>query len=349
MSERFTRRGLNWVRYGSPSKLIMPKEKIIYREDFTNATSLDTSRWGISSEPYGAGNIEDHWYQPQNVVVSGGTLKLIAKKETVTGSAALAPAMSYVSPDGVNRAAPRTGLPAGSRPFSSGLIGSRDASTPRYYPLFSKFEIKAKIPHGQGLLPAFWLRRNGGASFAEVDIMEYFFNYRPGQTKSSLHFPNSLGTNVTQQRVTFETPKPGSSDWHTWSCEIRPTGENPNPLLDPITFTFKLDGVQSGFYRMTDPLALRDLHMIDRTTGQPPATGDREVWDVCLNLAVGGRWAGSVDQQLGYLPIVDRCSRTQALPDSGPNSCDLTDLFFAQLPAVFEIDHVSITDLGYTS
>lgn len=347
MTRRYIRRGFNWERYGEAKRLISPTPTLLFQENFDGST-INKNRWGVSSEPYGAGNVEDHWYLPANVVVSGGTLKLIAKKETVTGTAAAAPAMSYVSADGINRASPRTGLPAGSRPFSSGLIGSRDADVPRFYPLFSKFEIRARIPHGQGLLPAFWLRRNGGASFAEVDIMEYFFNYRPGQTKSSLHFPNSIGTNATQQRVDFEPPRPGISNWHTWSCEIRPSGENLNVLKDPVNFTFKLDGVQSGFYRLTDETAIRDLHMIDRTTGKPPASGDREVWDMCLNLAVGGKWVGSVDQQLGYLPIVDRCSRTQALPPSGANSCDLTDLFFAQMPATFEIDYVTVHDLGYT-
>lgn len=346
MSQRFVRKGPVWRAYAHDSMLITPTPKLILDEQFTG-TSINESRWAINEETYGAGNIEDHWYQRANVVVSNGTCKLIAKKETVTGSAAAAPAMSYASSDGVNRAKPRTGLPAGSRPFSSGLLSSRDASTPRYYPLFSMFEIRAKIPHGQGLLPAFWLRRNGGASWAEVDIMEYFFSYRPGQTKASLHFPNTLGTNATQQRKQFEDPKPGSSDWHTWACRIRPSGEKSDPLKDPIIFEFLLDGAMFGNYRLTNEQTIRDLHMVDRTTGKIPAAGDAEVWDVCINLAVGGRWVGAPDQQLGYLPIPDRCSRTQQLPPDGPLSCDLTDLFFAQFPATFEIDHVKIYDLGY--
>lgn len=348
MTDRYIRRGFNWERYGNPSRAIIPKESLLYRDDFLGS-QVDRSRWGVSSETYGAGNVEDQWYQPGNVVVSGGTMKIISRKEQINGTAAAAPAMSYAAPDGVNRAAPRTGLQAGSRPFSSGLISSRDASTPRYYPLFSRFELRARIPHGQGLLPAFWLRRKGGASWAEVDIMEYFFNYRPGETKFSIHMPNSLGTNVTQQRKAFDLPQPGQSGWHTWSVEIRPAAENPDPLKDPIIFTAFLDGIQSGQYRLTDQQALRDIHMIDRVTGQAPPEGDREVWDVCINQAVGGRWVGAIDQQLGYLPIVDRCSRSQALPPSGAASCDLTDLFFAQLPAVFEVDYVSISDLGYTA
>lgn len=158
-----------------------------------------------------AGNLESQWYRPENIVVSNGTAKITAKAETFSGPEHQAPAMSFASSDGVNRARPRTGHPAGSRPFTSGMMSTRDASPKRFFPLFSRFEIRARLPHGQGLLPAFWLRRkDGGASWGEVDIMEYFFNYRPGLSKFSLHFPNIIGVNATQQSKAFETPVAGT-------------------------------------------------------------------------------------------------------------------------------------------
>ncbi|NKG21118.1 glycoside hydrolase family 16 protein [Paeniglutamicibacter terrestris] len=308
---------------------------------------LDPNRWYIDDTTYGSGNVEEHWYDPDNVVISGGTMKLIAKHETKTGSSGAAPAMSFVSADGVNHASPRTGLPAGSRAYTSGLIDTRNAGIPTYFPLFSKFEMRATIPHGQGLLPAFWLRRKGGASWAEVDIMEYFFNYRPGETKTSLHFPNSIGTNASQQRKFFETPTSGSSGFHTWSMEIRPALENANPLKDPVIFMAKLDGVQSSYYKLTNEQTIRDLHMIDRTTGVAPAAGKSQVWDLAINLAVGGKWVGCPDQQLGFLPIPNRCSRSQALPSGDATTCDMTGLYFANFPATMEVDYVKVWDLGY--
>lgn len=336
---------MHWYQYGGPPQEIIPTPNLIFDENFT--APLDPNRWHIDDSTYGTGNIEEHWYDPANVEISDGTMKIWAKKETKTGPANQAPALSFASADGVNRAAPRTGLPAGSRPFTSGLIDTRNAATPTYFPLFSKFEIRARLPHGQGFLPAFWLRRNGGASWAEVDIMEYFFSYRPGESKTSLHFPNSLGNNVTQQRKKFETAAPGTSGWHTWNISIRPALENSNILRDPVLFIAELDGVQSAYYKLTNEQAIRDLHMIDRVTGKPPATGDSKVWDMCINLAVGGRWVGSPDQQLGYLPIPDRCSRTQKVPESGATSCDLTDLFLPTFPALMEVDYVRVYDLGY--
>lgn len=347
MSERLIRRGLNWEQFGAAPRLTRPQPTILFQDTF-DGFNLDPSRWGTSSEPYGSGNLEEHWYAPGNVAVTGGALRVTARQELMTGPAAVAPAVSFASADGVNRAAPRQGLNAGQRPFSSGLVDSRNAGTPRYYPLFSQFEIRAKVPHGQGVLPAFWIRRNGGASYAEVDIMEYFFSNRPGETRFSVHFPNSVGSNVAQHSKFFETPKVGLSDWHTWGVAIRPTGQHRDPLKDPITFTAYLDGVAYAEYTLTDELAIRDCHMVNRSTGRQPATGNRETWDICLNLAVGGRWVGAVDQQLGYLPTPNVCSRSQELPAGDAATCDRTGLFFAQLPATFEVDSLTVYDLGYT-
>ncbi len=336
------------VRLDASLSARLRTETLYWADEFDSPITAD--RWGVQTLPFSAGNTESQWYRPENVTVSNGAVKITAKAQTYTGSTAQAPAMSFVSSDGINRAAPRTGHPAGSRPFTSGMFSTRDASPKRFFPLFSRFEIRARLPHGQGLLPAFWLRRkDGGASWGEVDIMEYFFNYRPGQTKFSLHFPNTIGVNATQQSRDFEAPVAGTGGFHTWDVVIRPAGEKQNPLEDPIEFTAHLDGQQSGYYKLTDVQTIRDLHMIDRATGAKiDASNPRLSWDVCVNMAVGGKWVGQPDQQLGYLPIVDRCSRTQAAPPGGNGAnCSKSDLFFATLPAVFEVDYVRVYDLGY--
>ncbi|RKH56924.1 glycoside hydrolase family 16 protein [Corallococcus llansteffanensis] len=300
----------------------------LWQDEF-DGTALN-AWWYKMPNPYGVGNSESQWYRPENLEVSAGTLKIHSRREDFVGSTTQAPALSFVSPDGVNRATPRTGLPAGKRYFTSGMINTREGSPATFFPLYGKYEIRARLPHGQGLLPAFWLRRKGGASYGEVDIMEYFFNYRPGRGKFSLHFPNTLGVNTTQQLVTFESPVQGTGGWHTWSMEITPAGD---PLTGPIDFKAFLDGVQYGSYRLTDAATIAMLH-------EP---GADSTWDVCLNTAVGGKWVGEPDQQLGYLPMVHRCSRTQAAP--GASGCDTTGLFFTPLPAVFEIDYVRVYKL----
>lgn len=350
MIELFYRDGWNWVNYAGETRPIIPKETLYWEDTFPGA-ALDETTWYKMPLVFSAGNSEDQWYMPGNVEVSGGTLKIWSKIENVVGQGS-APYMSYQSNDGINRAHPRTHLPAGSRPFSSGMINTRNAPEPLWFPLFSRFEMRGRLPHGQGLLPAFWLRRkDGGAPFAEVDIMEYFGNYRPGRTKNSLHFPNSIGVNAMQVYADFEPARPGTGDWHVWDVEIRPALENPDPLKDPIIFEFHLDGRLTGYFKVTDETCIRDMHMIDRDTGQKtdPARPNL-AWDICINTAVGGKWVGQVDQQLGYLPIMNRCSRNQRVPPGGDDwgaSCDLTDLFFAEMPALFEVDYVRVYDLGY--
>ncbi len=316
--------------------------KVLFMEDFSGP--IDENRWGIMKLPYSAGNKESQWYRAENLTVSGGTLKITARNETVTGSPSQAPEMSFISNDGIMRAAPQEVLPAGIRYWTSGLMNTRDAKKPTFFPLFAKFEIKAKLPHGQGLLPAFWLRRKGGASWGEIDVMEYFGNYKPGYSKFSMHFPNTIGVNATQQTTFFETPVTGTGDWHTWSVVIRPTNEHADPLQDPIAFVAYLDGEQYAYYKLTDIQAIRDLHMIDRTTGQKidPGKPD-EVWDICVNMAVGGQWVGQPDQQLGYLPIVNRCSKNQKIPTS--EGCNIEGLFFAEFPATFEVDYIKVESL----
>lgn len=322
-----------------------PDNKVVFFEDFSGA--LNEDRWGIMTLPYSAGNKESQWYRAENLVVSDGTLKIIAKKETTTGPAYQAPLMSLISNDGVMRASPMQEFPDGVRYWTSGLMNTRDAKKPTYFPLFGKFEIKAKVPHGQGLLPAFWLRRKGGASWGEVDIMEYFGNHKPGYSRFSLHFPNTIGINATQQSTFFEAPVPGTGGWHTWAVEIRPAKEQTDSLKDPIEFIAYLDGNQYGYYKLTDVQSIRDLHMISRETGQVMYPNSaNETWDICVNMAVGGQWVGQPDQQLGFLPIPNRCSKDQkAPPQNNPLACNTEDLFFAAFPATFEVDYIIVRPL----
>lgn len=328
-------------RSGTDTDNSKPKEDTLF-EDFSGP--INEGKWGIMSLPYSAGNKESQWYRPQNLIVSEGTLKIIARRDTVTGPAYQAPAMSFVSNDGMMRAAPVEGLPAGTRYWTSGLINTRDAGTPRYFPLFGHYEIKARVPHGQGLLPAFWLRRREGASWGEVDIMEYFGGARPGYSKFSLHFPNTIGKNTTQQSTFFETPVPGTGGWHTWAVEIRPAKEQADSLKDPIEFIAYLDGKQYGYYKLTDAQSIRDLHMISRETGLPMYPNSaNETWDICVNMAVGGQWVGQPDQQLGYLPMPNRCSKDQKVPpQNDPSACNVEGLFFAVFPAIFEVDYIKV-------
>src|SRR3546814_10043578 len=98
----------------------------------------------------------------------------------------------------------------------------------------------AKVPHAQGMWPAFWLRHRNGAGVAEVDIMEYFHSQVPGRTTGTLHLDGRH--NISKRSIPFEAPT-ATPGWHTWAVEIEPVAAG-------VQFTFLLDG--TPYHSSTD-------------------------------------------------------------------------------------------------
>jgi len=261
--------------------------KIAFCDDFSG-TSLDTTVWQPYNNNYGSGNNELECNTPNNVSVSSGSLKITAKRESLTCPG------------------------AGAYNFTSGFLGTRE--TGHYFPKYGYYEIRAKLPHGQGLWPAFWLRHKNGASTAEVDIMEYFHSQVPGKTTSTLHLDGV--SNVSKKTVFFETPT-ATPAWHTWGVDIEPSGSD-------VSFSFYLDGVQ--FHSYTDT-----QHLWANTT-------DTNLFDIAVNLAVGGNWVGRPDDALGYLYNLNTCAQG----GTPPNACISTGILRAAFPATYEVDYVHV-------
>lgn len=268
-----------------------PAWKLVGGDEF-NDTTVDATRWKRYHNTYGDGNKELACLTPGNVVEGGGSVRITAKKAVTT-------------------------CPSGSvRQYTSGFIGSRDVG--RYYPRFGRFEIRAKVPHAQGLWPAFWLRHRNGASTAEVDILEYFHSQHPGKGYATLHLDGR--TNLSKNSVAFESSR-SRSEWHTWAVEIAP---------DPagIRFQFFMDGTRFHSYVDTQ-------HRW--SSADPTAT-----WDIALNLAVGGSWVGGPDDTLGYLRDLNRCSISGTAPTgcttTGINRVDWND----PADSTYEIDYVRV-------
>lgn len=270
-----------------------PGWTVIGGDEF-DGTTVDASKWKAYHNTYGDGNHELACLTPGNVTEGGGTLKIQARKQTLT-------------------------CPGGKvRNYSSGFLGSREVG--KYYPRNARFEVRAKLPHAQGMWPAFWLRHRSGASVAEVDVLEYFHSLHPGKSTGTLHLDGRK--NLSQKHVAFEAANlaPG---FHTWATEI-------SDVATGVQFDFFLDGVKYHSYT--------DAQHAWSSAADPSGT-----WDMALNLAVGGSWTGEPDGTLGYFPDLGRCS----LGGTAPGACTTTGIqridWDDPADSTYEVDWVRVS------
>lgn len=232
--------------------------------DEFSGSSLDTSKWMAYDPSNGRaryGNADPnilHCLTKNNVAVSGGYATLKSRKESKTCGSVT------------------TG-------YTSAFLGSGDAG--RYYPLYGRLEIRARIPHGQGIWPAFWLRHVNGASAAEIDVVEVFHHSDPGSVTQTVHFPSSIGTNVAKKGPWFESAVKGTGGWHTFAVDIVQVYPGRD---DTVKFTFWVDSTKTLEYTNTN--ATKWTSVSDKS----------RVWNIAINTAVGGTHAGHPDQNLGW-------------------------------------------------
>jgi hypothetical protein len=240
----------------------------LYWSDEFNGTAVDLTRWGVYDPEFGNGRYGDAdpgfvgCNTAKNVSVENGSLYIRSKKEQV------------ICNNGV------------TTDYSAGFIGSRD-TTPqkRYYPLYGRYEMRARIPHGQGIWPSFWLRHFNKASSAEVDILEVFHNSDPGSVTQSLHFPLTLGENTAKKGTPFEVPVVGTGGWHNFAVDIEQVYAGRN---DTVKFTFWVNNTKTLEYTNTN--ATQWAGLADESQG----------WDIALGSGAGGSWVGHPDTGLGW-------------------------------------------------
>ncbi len=171
---------------------------LVWADEFDIAGQPDASKWGYDLGAGGGwGNNEVQYYtnRVDNVTISGGTLKIILKKEAYSGSA-------YTS----------------ARMLSKGKFSFK----------YGKVEVMAKIPPGGGTWPAIWMLGDnigtaGWPACGEIDIMEHVGN-QLNKIFATLHHPGHSGSNGDGSSVMIPTSTTAfhkySLDWSASTIKI---------------------------------------------------------------------------------------------------------------------------------
>ena len=222
-------------------------------ERFFEEHELDPDRWTTCYwwDDNGCTNLannEQQWYRPENISIEDGSLVLTARREEVIG------------------------WEGREFPYTSGLV-----TTGRYYDEHPRnvrfaategiFEMRARIPGGKGMWPAFWLLPTSLESEPEIDIMEVL-GHRPHVLELHFQYLDDRGRDVSvgHEVRTSDLTK----DWHVygvdWSSE---------------RIVWYLDGKE--VWRYTDRRRIPDEPMY-----------------IIVNLAVGGDWPGNPDSSTEF-------------------------------------------------
>jgi len=218
---------------------------LVFSDDYSTG-SVDTAKWapylywGITNNGGFENLSNSEWYFAANRAVANGVLTIQARKETTVNS-------------------------YGTFPYTSGMITSDRSTDTTAVPakfdfLYGYVEIRAKIPAGKGLWPAFWLLPSDHSTSEEIDVMEILGD-RPDISYMTYHWGSSQSTG---QSWTI-TGADFSQGYHTFAVDWS---------ADAIVWY--IDGVERQ--RLTNSTIISHKSMF-----------------LIANLQVGGSWAGNPD------------------------------------------------------
>ncbi|NIX76186.1 family 16 glycosylhydrolase [Microvirga terricola] len=195
--------------------------------------------WTAANGGTNAGNNEEQWYINANYAPTQGLGTYSASNGIMNINAAPASAATKSLINGYN--------------YTSGMITTAHSFSQTY----GYFEMRAKLPAGQGLWPAFWLLPTDGSWPPEIDIMEVIGS-SPNQLETTVH-SNSGGYQMNNKSTTVQGMTTG---FHTYGVDWE---------KDKIAWYH--DGVK--IYETATPADMnKPMYML-------------------ANLAVGGDWPGS--------------------------------------------------------
>lgn len=254
--------------------------ELVWSDEF-DGTSIDTNKWNFEKNCWGGGNDEKQCYtdRAENSFVADGVLNIVAKREDFTGPD---------TPEG-------DGTTTKTLPYTSARLRTKNIQEWT----FGRFEIRAKLPFGQGTWPAIWMLPTDSpygvwAASGEIDIMEAV-NLKvvtnggvpEAKVHGTLHYGRVSPGNVNAgASYTLPNNANPADDFHTYAVEWE-EGEI-RWYVDGVHFATQ---TQDGWYGQYT----QDGLLKDAPIGAPFDKFSK--FHLLLNVAVGGSWAGNVNNK----------------------------------------------------
>lgn len=250
------------------------KWKLVWADEFEGDT-LDQSKWSYLTDCWGGGNDERQCYtdRSKNISLNDGVLAIKAHREKIKG---------FAYPEHM-RDSDKRKKKTKKQPYTSGRIRSLNKGDW----LYGRFDIRAKLPGGQGTWPAIWMlpsdeQYGGWAASGEIDIMETVNLGAPCEDESckdgietrvhgTLHYGDKWPENKYSGSATYLGDS--IADWHTYSI-----------VWSAGVITWYLDGQQYARQTMDDWFTNSN-----KAEGSLLAPFDQR-FHMILNLAIGGEW-----------------------------------------------------------
>ena len=109
-------------------------------------------------------------------------------------------------------------------PYASGMVASGppyDKDKPKFAFTYGRAVIRARIPKGRGLWPAFWLLPADKISKPEIDVME-MYGQEPETVRMHFHYVNDVGE--VEAPGEYFTDPGLRTGWHRFAIDWRPGG-----------------------------------------------------------------------------------------------------------------------------
>ena len=208
----------------------------MWNDEF-NGSAVDLKKWGYEVNGNGGGNNELQYYtaRPENSYIDSGKLVIEARQENYLGKS-----------------------------FTSARM--RTANKGDW--LYGRFDVRAKLPYGQGMWPAIWMlptdwKYGGWPASGEIDIME-LLGHETNKVYGTIHYGVDAAHHLQKGGSYKLSSGTFAGDFHTFTT-----------VWDSISMAWYVDGTLYFAANATSPFDRR-FHML-------------------LNVAVGGNWPGSPD------------------------------------------------------